>query len=212
MKLQVAIDELGLADALDQIAAIEPYVDIIEIGTPFLMQSGMKAVTKLKEKFPNKEILCDAKIMDAGAYETSLAIAAGADFVTVLGVTDDRTIKGCVNEARKTHQKVVVDMLCVRNLATRITEVEALGVDVVAVHVGADQQAAGRTPLEDLKVMKQYAKVCQVAVAGGINMETINEYVALHPDIVIIGSGILNANDQLTAAKTIFERLQMNNN
>ena len=43
---------------------------------------------------------------------------------------------------------------------------KAFGVDIIAVHTGADQQQAGRTPLEDLKGVKQYAKAVQVAVAG----------------------------------------------
>ena len=192
MKLQLAIDELSLEQALTQVDKLKQYIDIVEIGTPFLIDAGRKAVEQMKRKFPELEILCDAKIMDAGAYEAQLAYDVGADYVTVLGITDDLTINGCVEQAKKQGRKVMVDMICVKDFATRIPVLEELGVDVIAVHTGADQQQAGRTPIEDLIEMKKYVKKAQIAVAGGINSKTVEDYIALQPDIVIVGSGILN--------------------
>ena len=182
---------------------IHPFVDIVEVGTPFLIDAGREAVRQIKKYYPDLEVLCDAKIMDAGAYEAQLAYDAGAEYVTVLGITDDLTIKGCVEQAQKQKRQVMVDLICVQNFSERVPAIESLGVDIIAVHTGADQQHAGRTPLEDLKELKQYTKKVQVAVAGGINSETIGDYVALEPEIVIVGSGILNAADPVKAAKTI---------
>jgi 3-hexulose-6-phosphate synthase len=201
MKLQLAIDELTLTEALEVLKDIHPYIDIVEVGTPFLIDAGREAVRQIKATYPQLEVLCDAKIMDAGAYEAQLAYDAGADYVTVLGITDDLTIKGCVEQAQKQERQVMVDLICVENFAERVPIIEAFGVDIIAVHTGADQQQAGRTPLEDLKELKQYAKAVQVAVAGEINAETIGDYVALDPDIVIAGSGILKADDPVAAAK-----------
>ena len=152
-KLQIALDDITLENALNQLKKIHGEIDIVEVGTPLMMEYGMEAVRKIKAAFPDMEILCDTKIMDAGGYEAGLAFRAGADYVTVLGVTDDLTIRDCVFAAKNGGAKIVADMICVKNLPERIKKLEDLGVDIIAVHTGVDQQAAGRTPLDDLKEM-----------------------------------------------------------
>ncbi|GMA08819.1 3-hexulose-6-phosphate synthase [Tetragenococcus halophilus subsp. flandriensis] len=208
MKLQLALDEHKLEDAIAFVENVADYVDIIEIGTPFVIDSGMEGVRRFKERFPDKEILSDEKIMDGGYYESQLGFEAGAEYVTVLGVTDLLTIKNCLNAAKDFNKKIVVDMICVEDIPTKIQEVEELGVHVLAVHTGADQQAAGHTPLDDLKMMTQHTKKAQIAVAGGINSNTIKEYVKLNPDIIIVGSGITRSEDPSKEIKLIKEAME----
>lgn len=126
----------------------------------------------------------------------------------MLGVTDDLTIAGCVEAARASGGKIVVDMICVADLAARIRTVEELGVDYVSVHVGVDQQAAGWTPLDDLEIMHRTVTTAKVSVAGGINVESLSAYRALEPDIVIVGSGITHAADPVAAARGIHDALK----
>ena len=209
MKLQLALDEHKLEDALNFAEQVADYVDIIEIGTPFVIDSGMEGVRRFKEKFSDKEILSDEKIMGGGYYEAQLGFEAGAEYVTVLGVSDLVTIQNCVKAAEDFNKQVVVDMICVENLPERIAELEEIGVHVLAVHTGADVQALGRTPLDDLKIMTQHAKKAKIAVAGGINSQTIQEYVGLNPDIVIVGSGITRSEDPVKEVKLIKEAMQV---
>ena len=203
VKLQLALDEFDLDQALALVEKVSGYIDIIEIGTPFIIRSGVEAVRTFAESFPDKEILADTKIMDGGYFETDLALRAGASYVTVLGVTDDATIKGCLKATREQNRELVVDMVCVGDLAKRVAECEAMGVDVLAVHTGVDQQAQGRTPLDDLRIMRAAARSAKIAVAGGINSTTIGDYVALDPDIVIVGGAIGHAEDPVAEARAI---------
>lgn len=72
--------------------------------------------------------------MDGGHLEASYAYQAGADYATVLGVSDILTIKGALKAAIEFDRKLVVDMICVENLPSRIAQLEELGVDYLAVH------------------------------------------------------------------------------
>ena len=202
-KLQFAVDDLKLADALQLIDHIQDSIDIVEVGTPFMMDYGMDAVRTMKQQFPQLEVLCDGKIMDAGEYEAELMYKAGADYVTVLGVTDDFTIKDVVSAAKKYDRKVMVDMICVSDLKKRIKRIEELGVDVIAVHTGVDQQAQGRTPLDDLKEMRACVKHTALAVAGGINVDTLEDYLEYEPEIVIVGGGITHSDDPAKEAEAL---------
>ena len=208
MKLQLALDDLALDDALKLTEKVQDYIDIIEIGTPFVYQEGMRAVKTFKERFPEKEILADIKIMDAGYYESEEALKVGADYVTVLGVTDNLTIKGCIDAAEKYGKEIVVDMICAPDLPRRIRELENLGAHGLAVHVGTDQQAAGRKPIDDLRVMAEHCKAAKISVAGGISADTTPEYAALKPEVLIVGSGITHAKNPVKAAKEIKKSME----
>lgn len=207
-KLQLALDDLSLEQAAKLVEKVQDYIDIIEIGTPFVIEEGMRAVKYFKENFPEKEVLADLKIMDAGYYEAESAFKVGADYVTVLGITDILTIKECIQAAKKYGKYVVVDMICVEDMPKKIQELESIGADYLAVHVGVDQQAVGRKPIDDLKIMRQYATKAKIAVAGGINSNTIEEYMKLSPDIVIVGSGVAHAKDPAIEAKILKDALK----
>src|SRR5207245_2766191 len=91
--LQVALDHMHLKRALLAAKeAVDGGADWLEAGTPLVKSEGIEVVRQLKKSFPGKTIVADLKTMDTGAFEVEIAAKAGADVITVMGVTDDATI------------------------------------------------------------------------------------------------------------------------
>ena len=78
----------------------------------------------------------------------------------------------------------------------------------LAVHTGVDQQAAGRTPLDDLKLMKAHSASSRIFVAGGITTATLPRYLEHGADVVIVGGGICRAADPVQAARALRDQIR----
>jgi 3-hexulose-6-phosphate synthase len=202
VELQLAIDLLNKEEATELAKKVEEeYVDIVEIGTPIVINEGLPAVQHLNENISNLKVLADLKSWMRTDYEVSQAVKFGADVVTILGVAEDASIKATVEEAHKNDKQLLVDMIAVQDLEKRAKELDEMGADYIAVHTGYDLQAEGQSPLDSLRKVKSVIKNSKVAVAGGIKPDTIKEIVAEEPDLVIVGGGIANADDPVEATK-----------
>ncbi len=201
LELQLAIDLLNKEQAAELANKVKDYVDIVEIGTPIVINEGLPSVQHMDENIDGVKVLADLKIMDAADYEVSQAVKFGADVVTILGVAEDASIKAAVEEAHKHGKELLVDMIAVQDLEQRAKELDEMGADYIAVHTGYDLQAQGVSPLDSLRKVKGVIKNSKIAIAGGIKPETIEEVAAESPDLVIVGGGIANADDPVEAAK-----------
>lgn len=206
MQLQLALDMLDTETALRVAAAAAPYVDILEIGTPLIKHEGLSVLRALRERFPDKKILVDLKTMDVGRYEADFCFSAGADMTTVLGVADDATIAGALDAARAHGKEAVVDLINVADKPGRARAVQALGARCVGVHSGIDQQLQGQSPLADLLAVRAAVPI-GIAVAGGIDAQSLPAIKAAGPDIVVVGGAISGAADPAQAARRLREML-----
>lgn len=200
MELQLALDLVNIPEAKELVKEVEAHIDIVEIGTPVVINEGLRAVKEIKAAFPHLKVLADLKVMDAAGYEVMKASEAGADIITILAVAEDESIKGAVAEARKQNKRILVDMIGVKDIEARAKELDAFGVDYICVHTGYDLQAVGKNSFEDLNTIKRVVKQAKVAVAGGIKLATLPEVIQAQPDLVIVGGGITGAEDKQAVA------------
>jgi len=207
MKLQLALDLLHVEEARSLLADIADVVDIVEIGTPLIMQEGIKAVFVIKQAYPHLEVLADLKIVDAGKLETQIAVDAGADIVTVLGVAHNTTIRNALDQAHQHGRQVMVDLLSVSNVQARARELELMGADYICVHTAFDVQSQ-QNPLQELKQLKQVLRQTKTAVAGGIKPDTLPEIVTHQPDVIVVGGYVVNHKNKRQAALEIKKYLR----
>ncbi|UCG03184.1 MAG: orotidine 5'-phosphate decarboxylase [Candidatus Heimdallarchaeota archaeon] len=199
-KLQIALDLRDLDEALKiaQKSALGG-VDWIEAGTPLIKATGIESVSKLRQLFPHKTIVADLKTMDASYLETEMAALAGADIVCILGIAPDSTIKDAVGAGKKFGVKIFADLIGIKDPINRAIDLEKLGVDIIGLHIGIDQQLRSdfdKIPFPTLKRLREIIKI-PIAVAGGLKAETIPKAIECGADIIIVGSAITrSANPQ----------------
>ncbi|MBG1270924.1 3-hexulose-6-phosphate synthase [Nostoc sp. WHI] len=208
MKLQVSVDLLSLEQAMNLLKEVSPYVDIIEAGTPLIKQEGLKVLATFKQYFPDKLIFADMKTMDAGSLEAEMAFKAGADFTTVLAVSNDSTIEGAVTAARKYGKYVTADMISVSDRVSRARSLEKLGVNYLELHCGLDEQAHHlcASTVDDLTAIRSAVSI-SLSAAGGINEKTIQEVEAAGADVAAVGAAIYSAKSPAEAARILREKI-----
>jgi 3-hexulose-6-phosphate synthase len=205
--LQLALDLIELEAAEALIAGVKDSVDILEAGTPLIVRYGISAVRAFKRLAPEKLVLADVKIMDAGNYEAALAFENGADIVTVLAAAEDATIKGAVKEAAKWGKKTMADLIAVNDPVKRALQVAEMGVDYVCVHTATDVQSEENNPLKELQLVKGVLDGPVIAVAGGVNLKTLPDIMRCGPEIVIVGSAVTGSGDAANAAARFKEMI-----
>jgi 3-hexulose-6-phosphate synthase len=203
--LQLALDGT-LEQAVAVLDLVAPLVDIVELGTPLLYREGVRAAAHIHHLFPHAILLADMKILDAGEEEASIAFDAGCQYVTVLGVSPDKTIQGVVAAANRHGGEVMVDMMQVADPVERAHHLLVLGCDYLCVHTAFDQQQV-ETPLATLRRLRKGLPDAMLAVAGGVGLPTIDSIMAQDPAIVVVGGAIARAADPAAVTKLLRDRM-----
>jgi 3-hexulose-6-phosphate synthase/6-phospho-3-hexuloisomerase len=200
--IQLALDFVDLDRAVKVATEARDSVDWIEAGTPLIKSVGLDSVRALKRMFPEKTIVADMKVMDAGRIEVEAAAKAGADVVDVCAQASEATIRECVEAARNYGTKIVVDLIGADDPLEKASLAERLGADYVAVHTSIDEQMQSKTPFAQVRKVSNAIRI-PVAAAGGLNSESVVDAIAAGAQIVIIGGAITKAQDAKTASAKI---------
>ena len=207
--LQVALDLMHLKRAVEiGKEAVDGGADWIEAGTPLIKSEGVESIRALKKALPGHVIVADMKTMDVGGFEVEIAAKAGADIITVMGLSDDATIEESSTVARRYGAKVMVDLMNVPDTVARAKQVERLGASYICIHMGIDQQMKGvSTPTELVRQVASAVSI-PIAVAGGITSETAGKLASSGASVIIVGGGIIKTEDVRTAAVKIKKAIE----
>lgn len=207
VQLQVALDQCDAGRAVELAQLLRPYIQRIEVGTPLVYRYGTRLLKQIKAACPSLDLVADFKIMDAGEHEADIAFEAGADVVTVLACAEDQTIHGCLTSARRYGGRVMADLISAP--IDRFSELDALGLHEVCVHTGVDRQDLDENPLTFLKEVGEYTRT-PLAVAGGINLDSLVPILDAKPSIVIVGSAIATAEEPESVARSMADIIARN--
>lgn len=200
MELQIALDRIPLAHALDVTTAVAPHADWIEVGTSLIKRYGVDGLAAVVAAAAGTPVLADLKTADDAAYEFTLAYDAGAASATVLGLGADVTLGTAVRVAEERGREVVVDLMELTPARRAVLAVRLPQHVVLAAHVGKDAQTSGLRPVD---LLGPWADGRRLALAGGLGAADLPALAGL-PDVrVIIGSAVTNADDPLAAVQEL---------
>lgn len=202
MELQIAFDLITSHKALEIAKNCAEYADVFEMGTPFAYRNPIEVISEFRKVAPKVRILADYKILDGGYEIAEVAFRGGADIVTVSARTWNDTIRLAIQAAKDYGKEILVDLMGVpdEELEERTVQVDALNPDYICVHRAVSVSGSTR-PDEILRKAKRVIKNAKIAVAGGISLDTLPGVVKYHPELVIVGGAICNAEDPAETAK-----------
>lgn len=208
-QLQIALDTFDMPSALRPLNAAVSQVDVIECGTVLIIAEGLRAVHEIRALYPNKTILADVRIAEAGAVISRACFEAGASWVSVVAGASMTTVEQVVKVAQEFGGEVQIELGETYD-PEQAHEWRRLGATQVIVHRSRDAEAAGKlTWGEDDKdrIRQLHQMGFKVTVTGGVTAKDLPFFQGVPVGVVISGRGIVKADDPLAAATELRETI-----
>ena len=202
-KLQLALDMFDLPAALSPLQKAHKHIDIVECGTILCLSEGMRAVRAIKSLFPDKVILADVRIAEAGGIISRMCFDAGADWVTVVSGAAPASAEVVLKEARSRGRDMQIEL----SDGWTWEQVEAwrtLGVGQIITKRSRDGEAKGELSWQDgdLKIIQRlHAMGYKVSVAGGVTAKDVARFEGVPVYAFIVGRAIYGVDDPAGAAE-----------
>ena len=210
-RLQIALDTLDLPAALGPLQKAAGHVDVIECGTILVLCEGYHAVRAIRALFPDKRILADVRIAEAGAKISRLAFEAGADLVSCVAGASLTTIQQVCRVAAEFGAEVQVELADEWYDVERARAWRAAGVQHVIVKRSRDREAAGDLSWkpDDLARIDELASLgFTVTITGGISPKDLPTFAGHPVGIVIAGRSLVEADDPDAAARELKDTIE----
>lgn len=195
--LQVALDNLTLDSALDSTRVLADHVDVVECGTILAFGAGAPhAVRCLRALYPDKILVADLKVTDAGAVLAKMVFDAGANWLTVLCAAPVATMEKA-NEVARAHNGEIQIELYGNWTAADAKDWYKAGARQAIYHRGRDAQAAGQGwSKEDIDRAKSLCDLgFEVSMTGGLEVEDIKHFKGLAVKSFIVGRTLRDCAD-----------------
>lgn len=202
-RLQIALDKTDLPSALNPLQKAASSIDIIECGTVLILAEGLRAVREIRALFPDKEILADIRIAEAGKLLSQMAFEAGASLVSVVAGASMTTVRQVCAVAAEHGGEVQIELADEWYDADKARRWRDAGAQHVIVKRSRDREAVGDLSWrpDDIARIDELADMgFTVTITGGIKASDL-EVFAGHPvGIVIAGRSVAGSDDPRTAA------------
>ncbi|GAK48609.1 3-hexulose-6-phosphate synthase [Secundilactobacillus oryzae JCM 18671] len=206
MKLQVAIDRVSLEYAAETAAKLDGIVDIVEFGTSLVKDYGLLNMTQTVKSLKHAQALIDIKTIDEGEYEFRKGYESGANILTVMGGSSVDTIKKVSQVAQEAGQEIFIDLMETDN--QKMAEIANIPDAIYGIHHSKDNVSGFDAVATVEQFHKDFPDIKRISVAGGINLDTASRLAKQGiVESVIVGGGILKAEDPVKAAKTFMEAI-----
>lgn len=203
-KLQLALDMFDLPSALAPLQKAHEYIDVIEVGTILCLSEGMHAVRAIKALYPNKPVLADVRIAEAGSIISKLCFDAHADWVSVVSGAAPASAEVVLKEARARGRDMQIELSDGWTWA-QVEHWRELGVEQIITKRSRDGEAQGDLSWKegDIEIIRKLHDMgYKVSVAGGVTAEDVDRFKGVPVYIFIVGRAIAKAPDPAAAAKT----------
>ena len=201
--LQLALDHTSLQAAQRDVALLSDHVDIVEAGTILCLTEGLNAVKALREQCPEKIIVADWKVADAGETLAEQAFGAGANWMTIICAAPLATVEKGHEVALRCGGEIQMELFGNWTLDDARAW-HRVGVKQAIYHRGRDAQASGQqwgeADLEQLKALSDIG--LEMSVTGGISPADQPLFRDISAKVFIAGRALSGAADAIKAATT----------
>lgn len=192
--LQLALDHTHLEAAIHDVALLQDHVDIVEAGTLLCLTEGLHAVKALRAQCPDKIIVADWKVADAGETLAQQAFSAGANWMTIICAAPIATVEKGHAVAQTYGGEIQMELFGNWTLDDARAWYRT-GVRQAIYHRGRDAQASGQQWSEaDLARMKALSDIgLELSITGGITPADLALFRDIHVKAFIAGRALAGA-------------------